>query len=128
MPTTDDVLSEIVDTLGRLPERWWWKWEARGEYYEDGRKKIGDLTEEYQEVKPLAVRIGRIRSTPPAAKKAEQLSEEDQVGLRLLLEGCLRYEPGERRLRRRFWGWSGFKSCACLSECASPPKYNNTSA
>ncbi len=96
MPTTDDVLSEIVDTLGRLPERWWWKWEARGEYYEDGRKKIEDLTEEYQEVKPLAVRIGRMRSTPPAAKKAEQLSEEDQVGLRLLLEGCLRYEPGER--------------------------------
>ncbi len=96
MPTTDDVLSEIVDTLRRLPERWWWKWEARGEYYEDGRKKIEHLTEEYQEVKPLAVRIGRMRSTLPAAKKAEQLSEEDLVGLRLLLEGCLRYEPGER--------------------------------
>ena len=97
LPTNDDVLSEIVDTLGRPPERWWWKWKARAEYYEeDGRKKLENLTECYREVRPLAVRIARIRSTPPAAKQAEQLSDEDQMGLRVLLEGCLRYEPVER--------------------------------
>ena len=97
MPNSDDVLSEVVDTLGQLPERWWEKWEQRREFYEeDGRKKTEDLTEEYQEVKPLEVRIRRMRSTPSAAQEAEQLSEEDLVGLRELLERCLRYEPKER--------------------------------
>ena len=97
MPNADDVLSEIVDTLGRLPERWWENWERREEFYEkDGRKKIDHLTEEYQEVKPLAVRIRRMRSRPPAARRAEQLSEENSFGLLKLLESCLRYEPKER--------------------------------
>ncbi|KAL9125046.1 MAG: hypothetical protein Q9217_005697 [Psora testacea] len=97
MPNADDVLSEIVDTLGRLPERWWEKWEQRGEFYEeDGRKKIEHLTEQYREIYPLAVRMRRMRSRPSAAREAEQLSEEDSVGLRKLLEKCLRYEPEER--------------------------------
>lgn len=97
MPTADDILSEIVDTLGRLPSRWWGKWEQRGDYYEeDGTKKIEELTEEYQEIKPLALRLRRMRSSPPAAREIEQLSEEDIVGLQGLLERCFRYEPAER--------------------------------
>ncbi|KAI9703361.1 MAG: hypothetical protein M1836_007929 [Candelina mexicana] len=97
MPNADDVLSEIVDTLGRLPNHWWRKWEQRGEFYEeDGRKKTDGLVEEYREVKPLAVRLRRMRSSPPAAKEAEQLSEEDLAGLQQLMERCLRYKPEDR--------------------------------
>ena len=97
MPTKDDVLSEIVDTLGRLPERWWVKWEQRGDFYEeDGTKKVEDLTEEYRKARPLAVRIQSTRSNPPAAKEAEQLGEQDIAGLWELLEWCLRFEPDER--------------------------------
>ena len=48
MPSADDVLSEIVDCLGRLPEPWWKKWEYRAEYYEeDGTKKTDNLVKEY---------------------------------------------------------------------------------
>lgn len=63
---------------------------------QDGRKKIEDVTEEYREVKPLALRIKRMRSTPSAAREAEQLNEQDSIGLQKLLERCLRFEPEER--------------------------------
>lgn len=97
MPNADDVLAEIVDTLGRLPEPWWQKWNCRDEFYEeDGRKKTEDLTEDYHEVRPLAVRIRRMRSSPPAAGDAEQLGEEDLGGLQELLEHCFRYKPEDR--------------------------------
>lgn len=97
MPNADDVLSEIVDTLGRLPEPWWKKWEQRAEFYEeDGSKKTEDLTEEYRETKPLSVRVRRMRSCPPAARAAEQLGEEDLVGLQTLLERCLQLRPEDR--------------------------------
>ena len=97
MPNADDVLSEIVDTLGRLPDPWWRIWEHRAEFYqEDGSKKTDNLTEEYREARPLAVRIRQMRSTPPAAREAEQLSEEDLAGLQGLLEQCLRYKLEDR--------------------------------
>ena len=97
MPNADDVLAEMVDTLGRLPDPWWRKWEYRAEYYwEDGSKKTEDLLEEYIETRPLAVRIRQMRSEPPAAREAEQLSEEDIAGLHELLEKCLRYKPEDR--------------------------------
>lgn len=97
MPNADDILAEIVDALGRLPEPWWQKWKFRDEFYEeDGKKKTENLTEDYHEVKPLAVRIRRMRSRPPAAKDAEQLGEDDLQGLQELLERCLKYKPEDR--------------------------------
>ncbi|KAL8836102.1 MAG: hypothetical protein Q9170_003050 [Blastenia crenularia] len=97
MPNADDILFEIVDALGRLPDQWWKQWKYRGERYEeDGTKKTEDLTDDYIEVRSLAVRIARIRSSPPAARNAEQLSQEDLEGLQQLLMKCLRYRPEER--------------------------------
>ncbi|KAL9041362.1 MAG: hypothetical protein Q9214_004137, partial [Letrouitia sp. 1 TL-2023] len=97
MPNADDVLAEIVDTLGRLPEPWWQKWNYSGEFYEeDGRKKTEVLMEDYQKVRPLAVRIRQIRSSPLATGDVEQLSEEDLGGLQELLEHCFRYKPEDR--------------------------------
>lgn len=97
MPMADDVLFEIVDTLGLLPDPWWKKWESRAEFFEEnGRKKIDDLTEEYRKTRPLAMRLRQMRSSPPAAREAEQLGEEDLAGLQQLLERCLRYKPDDR--------------------------------
>ena len=97
MPNADDVLSEIVDTLGRLPEPWWRKWEQRAEFFEEnGSKKTDDLTEEYCETKPLGVRLRQMRSSPPAARTAEQLGQDDLVGLHKLLEQCLQLRPEDR--------------------------------
>ena len=82
MPIADDVLLEGVDTLGRLPQRWWEKWEYRWESCkEDGTKKIEDLSDPYRVERPLVVRVSRMTSKPPVAREAEQLSDEDLAGL-----------------------------------------------
>ena len=94
----DDVLANIVDALGRLPEQWWVKWKWRAKFYEeDGTKKTETFTKKYRVVRPLEVRIQEIRSSPPAtAQGAEKLGEEDAIGLEKLLRMCLRYDPKER--------------------------------
>ncbi|KAL9098137.1 MAG: hypothetical protein Q9163_006147 [Psora crenata] len=87
MPNADEVLSEVVDTLGRLPERWWEKWEHRGEFYEeDGRKKIEHLTEQYRETKPLPVRVKRMRSSPSLRGRLSSLVKRIRLGC----ENCWR--------------------------------------
>lgn len=97
MPNADDILVEIVDALGQLPDSRWAQWKCRGEFFnDDGSRKTEDLTDEYRERNSLAMRLGRIRSSPPAARKAEQLSDEDVVGLQQLLERCFDYRSEQR--------------------------------
>ena len=36
--TPDDVLVDQIDALRRFPRRWWEKWDARHEYYENDRE------------------------------------------------------------------------------------------
>ena len=48
MGNETDMLSEIVDELGRLPQHLWERWEWRWERYEeDGTKKRGPPMPEY---------------------------------------------------------------------------------
>ncbi|KAF8488915.1 kinase-like domain-containing protein [Gautieria morchelliformis] len=39
-----EVLREMVLTLGKLPDRWWTKWEDRSEYFDENGLFIGDRT------------------------------------------------------------------------------------
>lgn len=36
----DDILAEMVDFFGKLPEPWWTEWEARTEFFEEDGKRI----------------------------------------------------------------------------------------
>jgi len=36
----DDILAEMVDLFGQLPEPWWMKWEARADFFEEDGKRI----------------------------------------------------------------------------------------
>ena len=39
-PDKDDVIAEMVSTLGLLPQQWWELWQARGDFFlEDGSWK-----------------------------------------------------------------------------------------
>ncbi|KAF8509959.1 kinase-like domain-containing protein [Gautieria morchelliformis] len=38
------ILKEMVLTLGKLPDRWWTKWEDRSEYFDENGSFIGDRT------------------------------------------------------------------------------------
>jgi serine/threonine protein kinase len=42
--TRNEVLMEMVMTLGKLPDRWWTKWEDRSEYFDENGTFIGDRT------------------------------------------------------------------------------------
>ncbi|PWY71751.1 kinase-like protein [Aspergillus heteromorphus CBS 117.55] len=48
VPGRDSVTREHVDTFGKLPDRWWGKWENRGNWFdEDGRKAVKEDLRQY---------------------------------------------------------------------------------
>ena len=98
MATESDILSEIVDALGPLPQHLWNKWKYKWEHYEeDGTQKLERMMPEYAVHRPLARRIELIRSALPSiARDTEQLSDNDKAGLRQLLKACFKYGTRER--------------------------------
>ena len=98
MANESDILSEIVDALGRLPQHLWDKWKWRSEHYEeDGTKKLQRVMPEFAVERPLALRVERMRSMiPPSASEAERLSAEDKAGIRQLLKACFEYKTQDR--------------------------------
>ncbi|KDR80219.1 hypothetical protein GALMADRAFT_116853 [Galerina marginata CBS 339.88] len=52
----DQVVSEMVRLLGRPPDRWWTRWEARSEYFDEAENRICD-TKENKAPEPLGIRI-----------------------------------------------------------------------
>ena len=95
MANETDMLAEIVDELGRLPQHLWEKWEWRWEHYEeDGTRKRSWLKSECEKSRPLVDLIEGMRMS--MAGGAEQMSEEDKDGLFRLLKACFKYETSER--------------------------------
>ncbi|KAB8278883.1 hypothetical protein BDV30DRAFT_233341 [Aspergillus minisclerotigenes] len=46
--TLDEVTIEHVEMLGRLPDRWWSKWEERSNWFdEDGRKNVKETLRQW---------------------------------------------------------------------------------
>lgn len=93
MAYRDEILVEMVRTLGKLPEKWWGKWDARQRYFEeDGTFKpdCADLIGEPRTV-DIGERVRRlIRDTDG------HLGLEECFVLEQMLGGMLRYEPGDR--------------------------------
>ena len=108
MPDKDRIIAEMVSTLGPLPERWWEKWENRGIYFSrDGARRMDSVMYDFQEPKPLALRIREIRpdggggdgghgEDHSEGATTEHLSNEDLAGLQRLLATTLKYCPAER--------------------------------
>ena len=60
-PNKDSILFEMVEILGKLPHRWWQKWDIRSYYcFADGTRNINMITKCRQEARPLAVCIQEI--------------------------------------------------------------------
>lgn len=79
----DDVVSEMVRLLGRLPEKWWTRWEARSRYRDEEGRPIGKTELEARE--PLESRISTF-----------YLSGAQKTAFAKVLEGIFRYEPQDR--------------------------------
>lgn len=91
----DEILTQMVRTLGILPERWWCRWEKRSHYFsEDGRfqpvsgftgprtKKILDLNARLKEL---------VRGS-----QEEPLEPQEMVMFEKILQGMLNFEPEKR--------------------------------
>ncbi|KAF9008400.1 kinase-like domain-containing protein [Cyathus striatus] len=79
----EDVIHWMAQLLGKLPDRWWTRWTARSEYFDDNDvHRHGDT--EY-----LRKNIGRLRI-------GEYFCAEEVSAFDSLLSQIFRYEPEER--------------------------------
>ncbi|KAH6877432.1 kinase-like domain-containing protein [Coprinopsis sp. MPI-PUGE-AT-0042] len=84
----DEVLCHMVRIFGKLPERWWSRWEKRSEYFDDeGRWVAGKETPSPE---------GALCSGIPAV----YLSESEKEAFRKVLSGIFVYEPEDRLTAR----------------------------
>lgn len=98
MRCKDDVLVDMVTTLGMLPDQWWTNWEARRYYLLDDGSMNPNTMVTGEEIEPLALRIQtmRHRRRDLLVEGVGQLNAEDLAGLQNLLASSMRYEPSER--------------------------------
>lgn len=91
----DDVIGEMVSTLGKLPMRWWQNWDKRPEFFLDnGAWNPGSNRIQSPGFRPLGQRLwdmGR-GETPQTCG----LSEMEMASLKSLLLAMLTYEPSDR--------------------------------
>jgi serine/threonine protein kinase len=69
---TKEVLRETVLTLGKLPDRWWTKWEDRSEYFDENGTFIGDRTK----LPPIS---GNFLKIPSDRMEGDELKELEGV-------------------------------------------------
>ncbi|KAL9123858.1 MAG: hypothetical protein Q9217_006753 [Psora testacea] len=95
IPNKDDLLAEMVSTLGKLPSQWWDQWENRPEYFlEDGSWNPEMKAIVSPVTRPLMKRLwdmGR-GETPEQC----EFSLEEMAALKQLLTSMLVYEPCAR--------------------------------
>ena len=105
--TREEIVRQIVQTFGKLPEPWWEAWECRLDYFEeDGRpKKTGDSDSTQASMYPLVDLIKDIgfedtsntdQNGREEAQKTAQVSPEEIASLEDLLSKMLKYTPKER--------------------------------
>lgn len=81
---TKEVVREMVSTLGKLPDRFWNKWEERMEYFDDEGHFIGDT----KLLPPITGQFVKIYS--------DRMSPEEVATFEELARKMVRYEPEDR--------------------------------
>ncbi|KAJ9658387.1 hypothetical protein H2201_007827 [Coniosporium apollinis] len=95
MPDQDDIIAEMISTLGDLPKRWWEQWKHRDDFFlEDGSWKQDTQRIHSPYSRPLSERM-RIMGRGENPKSCE-FSSEEMASLEQLLRAMLIYEPSER--------------------------------
>ena len=93
----DDIIAEMVSTLGPPPSRWWDAWENRKEFFEPDGSWVRDMKRIYTPVfRPLHQRMwdmGR-GETPESCQWDVKWGE--MRALEELLRGMMAFEPTER--------------------------------
>lgn len=90
----DEVLVEMVRTFGKLPDRWWSRWEKRPDYFaEDGTfQPTSGFNEAMKKPMDLKARLEDL----VRGSREDLLKPEEMVAFEKILRGMLRFEPKER--------------------------------
>lgn len=98
--TLDEITAQQVDVLGPLPRRWWEKWDARGQFFdEEGRSVQGEnkspvLSEAFDDW------VQKYRKKMDVGV----FKEEERQAFLELVRGMLAFEPGRRLTAREVLG------------------------
>lgn len=95
-PTEDSVTAEQVEVLGKLPSRWWARWENRLEWFneEGGLEEVAEGLP--RERRSWEERFEYSIQKPRKEKKLAVVEEEERVALFSLLRSMLAFKPEER--------------------------------
>lgn len=93
----DDIIADIINTLGRPPARWWDKWENQHEFFNPDGCWIHNLERIYTPVsRPLHQRMWDMgRGMTPETCEWD-VEGGEMHALEKLLRSMLAYEPLER--------------------------------
>jgi serine/threonine protein kinase len=93
----DDLLADMMSTLGLPPTRWWDQWASRKEFFKMDGTWLGDPKRIYDPGwRPLRQRLWQMgRGETPETCEWDVASGELQA-LEDLLKGMLKFEPAER--------------------------------
>lgn len=92
IPDKDDVIAEMVSSLGMLPQQWWQSWKARDEFFlEDGSWKTDIERSHDSKSRPLLLRIQQMgRENDP------RFTADEARSLEKMLRAMLAYDPRKR--------------------------------
>ena len=93
----DDIIGEMVSTLGRLPARWWESWGKRGEFFEPN----GEWASDYSRIGTPVFRRLRQRLWDMGRGETPETCQWDVAGgemkdLEDFLRSMMAFEPTER--------------------------------
>lgn len=104
VPSLDSVTREHVETFGKLPDRWWRKWENRNNWFdEDGRKDVKESLKQYysntsrgwDQRFPGSIQGARRRLSNPE-NKFGTFEKDEGKAFGDMIKSMLVLEPGQR--------------------------------
>ncbi|EEQ35638.1 putative non-specific serine/threonine protein kinase [Microsporum canis] len=97
--TLDGVTIEQVEMLGKLPDRWWSKWEERSNWFdEDGRKNVKEYLRQWygNSTRNWIQRFTEYIHNPRERKRFDTFSAEEENAFCDMIKSMLVLEPSKR--------------------------------
>ncbi|KAK2805333.1 hypothetical protein FQN50_006234 [Emmonsiellopsis sp. PD_5] len=97
--TLDEVTIEQVEMLGKLPDRWWSKWDERSNWFdEDGRKNVKENLRQWYGSSAMGwtQRFTEYIQRPRERRKFDTFSAEEEDAFCDMMRSMLVLEPSKR--------------------------------
>lgn len=97
--TLDEVTIEHVEMLGKLPDRWWSKWEKRSNWFdEDGRKNVKESLRQWysNSARDWTQRFAEYIQHPRERKRFDTFSTKEENAFCDMMKSMLVLEPSRR--------------------------------